>query len=151
MRLVQRLPQPSKNSRGDTIVEVLVSIAILSIVLGTAYITSSSSLRRGTDAGSRNQAVGYAQEQIERIKNIANSGSGTVPTNPRFCFDPDNPPDDPATILGPSATCTIDNTPYSVVVEYDPAPSRKVYKVTVTWESAGGGQDEMLLYYRAGV
>lgn len=134
------------NQRGDTIVEVLVSVAILSIVLGTAYVTSSHSLRTGTDAGSRNQAVGYAQDQVERIKSLARGG-GTVPTDPRFCFNPDGS----VRSLSGAERCEITGTPYFVVVEYDSAPTRQVYTVTVRWESADGREDQMVLHYRAGV
>ena len=51
------------NSRGDTIVEVLISMTILALVLGTAFMVSSHSLQTGTAAGQRNQALGYAQSQ----------------------------------------------------------------------------------------
>src|SRR3990167_10314221 len=67
--MVVRLLQKSRlNSRGDTIIEILIAMAILALVLGTAYAISTQSLRTGTSAGQRSQALGYAQSQIEFIK-----------------------------------------------------------------------------------
>src|SRR3989344_9077991 len=87
--------QKRPSSRGDTIVEVLISVAILALVLATAYVAASNSLRTGTSAGQRNQALGYAQSQIEYIKGLqsgSTSVSGFQPDNDRdgigqFCFD----------------------------------------------------------------
>src|SRR5581483_6513732 len=57
-----------KNIRGDTIVEVMVSIVVLGLVLGTAYSLSNKSLKTGTQANQRSQALSVASSQIERLK-----------------------------------------------------------------------------------
>src|SRR5438105_7494298 len=96
------------NTRGDTIVEVLISIAILAAVLGTAVVTSAHSLQTGTDAGNRHQGLALAQQQIELIKNAANSTPSQLSNftiNKPFCVKPDGTVDtadiDPATKLCP--------------------------------------------------
>src|SRR5579859_5049906 len=54
--------------RGDTIVEVMVSVVVLGLVLGTAYSLSNKSLKTGTQANQRSQALSVASSQIERLK-----------------------------------------------------------------------------------
>ncbi len=57
--------------RGDTIVEVLLAIAIVSAVLAGAYVTTNRSLRVGRDAQEASEALELAEGQIERIKSLS--------------------------------------------------------------------------------
>jgi|GEM_PF-887133 len=60
------------NSRGDTLVEVMIAVAILSMVLAASYTLSSHAARLGQSAKERTQAVAYAQQQAEIIQAYAN-------------------------------------------------------------------------------
>jgi len=53
---------------GDTIVEVLIAIAIASFAIGTSYSLANKSLQNAITASDRNQAVNIAQNQIADLK-----------------------------------------------------------------------------------
>lgn len=79
--------------RGDTIVEVLITIAIVSLVLGGAYVTTNRSLLATRSAQERSIALKLAESQIERLKSIiaANPSlifGGTAPST--FCISNTN-------------------------------------------------------------
>lgn len=58
----------AKQSRGDTIVEVLISIAIIGAVIAGAYALASRSLREGVSAAEHGEAIKLVQNQIELLK-----------------------------------------------------------------------------------
>lgn len=58
------------SERGDTIVEVLITIAVVSLVLGGAYVTTNRSLLATRSAQERSIALKLAESQIERLKTI---------------------------------------------------------------------------------
>ena len=60
-----------RNQRGDTIVSVLLSIAVITLVIVLAYTLVSQSLRRGHAAREREQIKNLIQSQIEGLKNLA--------------------------------------------------------------------------------
>lgn len=68
MRIIRSL---RASERGDTIVEVLISIAVISMVLGGAFVTSNKSLQNTRDAGERSNALKLAESQVEQIKYLS--------------------------------------------------------------------------------
>ena len=60
---------------GDTIIEVLIASAVISSVLGSAYVISTRSLRTGQAAQERVEAIKLIEEQIERLKYEARSNT----------------------------------------------------------------------------
>jgi type II secretory pathway pseudopilin PulG len=64
----RRLSSLSRNSRGDTIVEVLLAIAIVSSVLGGAFVSASHSLRGTQVSQERGEALQLVEGQLERLK-----------------------------------------------------------------------------------
>lgn len=76
------------NQRGDTIVEVIISIAIVGLVLTTAYAITNRNNRSLQDAQERGQALKLVETQIEMIRNNNGFDTGAykcfsdgVPTN----------------------------------------------------------------------
>jgi type II secretory pathway pseudopilin PulG len=57
-----------RNSRGDTLVEVMLSIAIVSLAVTVAYSLASRSLQTGVLATQRTQANKMAESQVEALK-----------------------------------------------------------------------------------
>jgi type II secretory pathway pseudopilin PulG len=57
-----------KSNAGDTIVEVLLSIAIVGSVIAGAYALASRSLAEGVSASEHSQAIKLAEAQIEALK-----------------------------------------------------------------------------------
>src|SRR5579884_510899 len=92
--LAMRLRRYRTNHRGDTIIEVILAIAVIGLALSVAYVSVGHSLQIGTDAGNRQRATGLAQQQIERIKySLSSSFNDTsqfaAQTGP-FCIDSNN-------------------------------------------------------------
>jgi prepilin-type N-terminal cleavage/methylation domain-containing protein len=58
----------SLNNKGDTIIEVMISMAILGLILGGAYYTANQSLNNIRAANEHSVAANIAQSQIEEIK-----------------------------------------------------------------------------------
>lgn len=71
------------NKTGDTIVEVLIATAIVSLILGGAYATSNRSLKTTRQAEERVEAVKHTESQLEKLRVAA--------PNPavNFCFAAD--------------------------------------------------------------
>jgi prepilin-type N-terminal cleavage/methylation domain-containing protein len=84
--MLKRLDQ-----RGDTIIEVLIAIAIGSLILGITYSTMNRSLITGRRAQERSEALKLAESQLERIKsNVSQFGfTAAVPTkeNTLYCMN----------------------------------------------------------------
>lgn len=134
------------NQVGDTMVEVLISMAIVSMILGGAYVTSNKSLVSIRDAQEHVDALKLASAEVELIKSI------TPPSSVPFCYTLDG------TIQTIAANCTLTNTgainstniqpSYKIAITVDAAGT---YKVQVNWDTVtgvinGGNID---LYYRA--
>ena len=129
-------------------------MAILAWVLGTAYAVSTRSLRTGTAAGQRSQALGYAQSQIEFIKqalatndttNLSRYTEGTP-----FCVNPNGEPINADDASDPStADCfNYDNLNYAVKVNYE--NDKALFTVDVDWEGANltAEESKLTLYYK---
>lgn len=64
--------------RGDTIVEVLIAMAVISLVLGGAYVTTNRSLLATRAAEERGNALKLAESQLEQLKNIGKTDPDSV-------------------------------------------------------------------------
>lgn len=154
MRLIKTFSNP-RNTAGDTIVEVLVSAAILAAVLSVAYATANHNLQNSTDADNRNQAIAYVGQQIEFIKNAAANSTAALATyqlKKPFCIMPNGTP---WTVVDKDGYCTFTSfsaSPfglYRVGVSYDNA--KKNFKVQAAWVASNGThQGTATLYYSTG-
>lgn len=73
MRVLKRL-----NVEGDTIVEVLICMAIVSFSLGVSYGIARRSLIQVRVAEERTQALKLAEQQVSRIKQYITNNSATA-------------------------------------------------------------------------
>jgi len=67
------------SERGDTIVEVLVVLAVLGMALGISYATANHSLLNARQAQEHSEALEFVQGQIELLR--------TLPDNNPTIFD----------------------------------------------------------------
>lgn len=65
----------ARTQSGDTLVEVVMALAILSIALTLAYSLAGLSLRIGQGAQERTQAAEFAQQQAEALRNFRDTSS----------------------------------------------------------------------------
>lgn len=126
-------------------VEVLISMAIVSMILGGAYVTSNKSLISIRDAQEHVDALKLASAEVELIKSI-------TPTANILCYTLDG------TIQTVASNCILTNTgainttniqpSYTVVISVE---SSATYRVNVKWDTVtgviNGGTIDM--YYRA--
>lgn len=107
--------------RGDTIVEVLISIAVVSLILGGAYVTTNRSLQASRAAQERTNASKIAEGQIEAIKDLSNSNPGQIyGSSTQFCVN-----------LANSTTVATSNVACKVDSNANPTTTQPVYNITV--------------------
>ncbi|HLZ15352.1 MAG TPA: hypothetical protein VKQ34_05200 [Candidatus Saccharimonadales bacterium] len=144
--------------RGDTIVEVLISVAVVSLILGGAYVVSNTSLQQTEAAQERGNALKLGESQIEQLK-------GVIATNPQAVFGPGAP----ASFCIASTTTVVDTTgPSSNLCSVDvsgiptpPANRKPIFTLAIrrtgqlfalkeTWTDVDGRTtDNLQLTYRA--
>jgi prepilin-type N-terminal cleavage/methylation domain-containing protein len=148
------------NQAGDTIIEVLVAIIVLSSVLAGAYGIASRATKENMQTQEHSQALQIAQGQLEALK-----AQTSPPTSP-FCITNSNtiqvwgptPPaanaqDDSLGTIYPSAcqqnlTGGSCDTSLCYYVAIKKADSSNDDNVTVRWPGANGGNDQVSLAYR---
>ena len=143
--------------RGDTIVEVLIAVAILAFVVTSASATTTRSSSTVRASQERGEALKLAQSQIEYI--IANKGLSTS----KGCFDSAGLQKDPGTNecafqSGGGSGCNLagDTYCYKVRVNQTPVGTAGVndlsistsYDVRVDWDSSSGGSDTLNIVYK---
>ena len=134
-------------NRGDTILEVLIAIAVVSSILGSVFVLANRTAQNSRQAQEHQEALKYASSQIELLNEYLRQSGGDRPTGSSFCMQ--------QAVLAPldytgeaPAQCQYDNGAYdySFKVSYD--ATNKVYIVTVTWPGATGSVDSVALAYR---
>ncbi|HEX8762820.1 MAG TPA: type II secretion system protein [Candidatus Saccharimonadales bacterium] len=136
--------------RGDTVVEVLVSIAVVSLLLGGAFVTADRSFKGNRDAQERQSAVKLAEGQVEQLKYLAGTSpdsifGASVPA--AFCLT--------GTVTASNASdaaCRVnaDGSPTTADPSYNLRVTRTSndFTVLVTWEALTGTASNVTLKYR---
>lgn len=141
---------------GDTIVEVLIAIAVVSLVLGGAYVTTNKSLQGTRAAAERGNAIKLSESQLEQLKamlaNTTNAAAIAGKTSD-FCIT-----QSAGVYALPNAgtsACRLDlsgvtkptgEPAFNVAIHKE---SANVFRVTSRWNSIlQNGQDNVQLMYR---
>jgi len=114
---------------GDTLVEVLICIMIVSLILTGAYVTTNKSTLRVLDSQERAQALKLAQGQVEQVRQNATLATTNVfdqPTGNGFCMK------DNQILTGSNANCKQDSA--GVATTADPA-----YAISVSRSACPSG------------
>lgn len=149
MRLSLRGLQPLRE-RGDTITEVLIAIAVVSLVLGGAYVTANRSLQNTRDAEERSNALKVAEGQVEQLKYLSSANpaalfGASVPAS--FCISGGT------SVASSTAPCRVNSTGAATTVEpaYNISITRSgnTFTVRSVWTKVGGhAQNSVELKYR---
>lgn len=124
---------------GDTIVEVLIAIVIISTVLVGAFEVTTRNTAATQDTQEHTVALKMAESQLETLQN-----TGSFPSSGSTCFyngapnDPSNPSQCDVTPV-PGVTYHV-----SLVESGNPA----VYKADVQWVGINGQNNDVSLLYR---
>ena len=141
---------------GDTIVEVLVAIGVISVVLGSAYVMTNRSLQGTRDSQERVNATKLVESQIEELKSVAASnpdaifGSGTPPS---YCMSGPDASNKLNVTPSTDDLCKVDTTGTHTGVEpvFNLAITRSgnTFTVKADWVSVrGDATNEVLMKYR---
>ncbi len=147
-----------RNTRGDTIVEVLIALGVLTAVLVGAYVTANRTQNTSQASQERGEAIKSGEAQIERLKAILVSPSAsTVPSGTPFCINDtgnvvvaiSSPQPNPfsQSLSGdtlPYPSGCVKNNRYNVAI----LKSSSNYSILVRWERIGGNRDQINMYYR---
>lgn len=133
---------------GDTIVEVLIAISVVSLVLVAAYQTTRYNTRTGQDTQEHSQALKLAEAQVEYLR--ANGGLEVPPYRHKYsCFKDGAEAGLP---FGTAADCVYEplgsGTDPSYVIAITQAAAGSAYQVSITWTSLNGGNNNVSLLYR---
>jgi type II secretory pathway pseudopilin PulG len=130
------------NEIGDTIVEVMLAIAVVSAVLGGAFVSSNKSLQGARQSQERGEAMKLLEGQLERMKQLSGStGSNLFTQSAPFCVN-----DTPAIRLASDAACRQGTDGrYALSI----TRNANTFTALATWDRiGGGGQDRVQLIYR---
>ncbi len=141
-----------KNSEGDTIVEVLISIAIISLVLTISYSLSNRSSQYIQQSQERGEAQKISEQQLELLRNYLQPTTDWEGSHYK-CFDDGTPasgiPPKPTTLATKCNKGTKDNGQgrYKTAIVYD--TTTNTYTVTTTWSSlTSAPQQTLALSYK---
>lgn len=145
------------NHRGDTIVEVLLAIAIIGSVLGIAYSTMHRNLLTMQSNQERTEATRLGQGQVEALRThwVSNPSIIENQATAGFCISdtgvhpldngaPEANMDDDD-LAGYEAECV--NNHFRLAIRRDASDDLK-YRVYVRWDRLGGGRNETMMVYR---
>jgi hypothetical protein len=146
------------NQRGDTIVEVLICLLIISVVLVGAYVSSNRSLSYTRQAQERSEGLKYAEQQVEKFKTLT-----SIPGYNNFCLKDDNTsvlitnPPSPEPDLDtfsstnyPPECKTTTGVPYYQWIAKDPATNS--ITIRIRWSKlVGVGNNEVKLTVGQGI
>lgn len=155
-----------RNRAGDTIIEVMLALAILSLVLGASYAVASRSLRGSQAAQERIEALQIAQSMLETVRLYAIKDDASVfpAITSNMCFSTalnDISPTPPTSRVAPvpfnasHAFCNQDFYRRRVVITPIPVPLGQPpeyeYAAFVNWDSLNGAStsgNEVVLRYK---
>lgn len=153
------------SQKGDTLVEVLIAVVIVSSVLVGAFAVTQKNSASVRDSQERGEALQILQGQVEQVRSAALKATSTsdpiFSTTPKyFCMDtatnqrvnspglatlPANSSDNYANY---AAACKNlgEARLYNVAISYD--ASSGVFNFVSRWDSATTGKDQVQLSYR---
>jgi Tfp pilus assembly protein PilV len=128
---------------GDTIVEVLLAITVVSAVLGAAFVSANKSLNASRQSQERGEALKLVEGQLERLKWLGLSADSDVYTaGSPFCITANNE----VKALDP-IDCNNDSLGITYELSIERMDNR--FDVTADWDRAGGsGREELRIVYK---
>jgi len=144
------------NQRGDTIVEVLIAITVVSMVLGGAYTTTNRSLLASRSAQEQGVAIKLVEGQLEQLKALADIPAGLASAPGSFCILPVSGTPTLVSTASAGAPCSLNNQGTTATATDQPAykititePTPDNFKISNTWTNVTGSQtDYVEMSYR---
>ncbi len=121
----------SRGQSGDTIVEVMIVLAVLGLAIGISYATANRSLLNARQAQEASLATEVVQSQVELLQTLA--GGGSIYNNQTFCVTGTGS----SAAVFPLTNTQAANPPDSLPSNCMLAEANR-YGVTITWSGATG-------------
>lgn len=145
------IPLHRLGEAGDTLVEVLMAIAVLGMALAGAFVTTNHSLQATRGSQERENAMKLVESQLEQVKNLALTNASAVfgagaPAS--FCVNSAG-----AVVTSTNAGCAMDASGVATTAEpvYHVSITRNVNTFTILnrWTDVSGRQqDSVQMTYR---
>lgn len=152
------------NQSGDTIVEVLLAIVVVSTILVGSFVSAQRSLRATRQSQERGEALKVAEAQIEQLRkaglNRQASLFDTTASN-EFCVDnsgnrqnlgaafPTSVGSDNFTAYPAACKTSMGGATYNTAVIRSGLPATPTFVVHTRWDRyGGGGNEELTISYR---
>lgn len=123
------------NSKGETIVEVLISIVVVGSVLAGAYFTANRSSQQTRAAIERTEALKAAESKVEMLRNLSKTPGLNLASGVAYCIE--------ASAATVSTTCKVEPR-YNVLTKL----VGETYSITAEWDSVLGSKEKLTMYYR---
>jgi len=137
--------------RGDTIIEVLICVLIVSMVLGGAYVTVHRASQGIRNSQEHAEALKLVQSQLEQLRTNASSDSPTVfVAGTPFCMVGEAEATTDANRCGQNAGGDPTNTEpvYHLAITRTSSSGGALFKVEATWTTVTGQPAKETIYYR---
>jgi type II secretory pathway pseudopilin PulG len=115
---------------GDTIIEVLICIGVVSLILGGAFVTTRNSQIGVRDSQEHAEALKLVESQIEQLRADAAGDGKIIAFGTPFCMYNQEPVD--AATAPTSADCVQNNAD-------QPTTNQPAYHLTVDRANSNGG------------
>ncbi len=131
----------TRQQAGDTIVEVLIAVAVISLVLAGAYASTNHNVRAMQDTQEHAQALQLAQTQVEFLR-ARGAPAGA-------CYDnAGNSTAVAACVFNADGTLNPTAVEPAFKLSISAPDAAGVYAVSAQWDSLLGTNDNVTLYYR---
>ena len=136
-----------RSQRGDTIIEVLIAIAVVSLLLVSAYSLTNKNVATMQNVQEQGEAQKIAEQQVERFRLYL--GDKTALASVGGCINGSG-------AMASGASCVVNADDTVVPVSSNRAAYKKsikntdspnVYEIAVEWTAAGGIKGMIAIYY----
>jgi len=132
----------SANQRGDTIIEVLIAVAIVSLVLTAAYALTNKNAAATQEVQEQAYAQKLVEQQVELLRSsVAPTGRGCYNVTDGSFVAAATPPPSPN-------PCAISNGGATYDLLITPPVSGSTYTVTAGWDTVSGSHANITVYYK---
>ena len=136
---------------GDTIVEVIIAVAVVATILVGAFTVTNHSSRTVRDSEEHAQALQYLQGQVELLRH-ASAVRSRLPNalNTPFCLS-SSTYYQPASGNGNCTQASLYDLSISSPTSSPAVGSTTTFNLVATWPALGGGTDTVYLSYKVEV
>ena len=144
--------------RGDTIIEVMLVVAILGLAFSIAYATANTSVVKARNSQEHAEALQFMDSQVELLRTNLSANTAVATSGHDFCMDTTThtPPIAVKAVPTPISVCNVGvSNRYALTIKYEsylyPPPTgvkQDIYTIQVNWAGANnlGPQHEKITY-----